>query len=146
MAAKNLVVTNQAKADLMAAHYSSRMVTEESERQPLQLTPLCNLHLDDILVTENVMTRYQRNVNTRKAPGPDGVSPFLLKHRAWEVLKSHTHIFQQCLRFCTWPIAWKEVRVTLVYKKMSKLDPSNYHSISLSSIVSKKWSGSLLSS
>ena len=46
MAARDLVVMNQAKADLMAAHLGSKMAAEEAERQPPHLIPLCNLPLD----------------------------------------------------------------------------------------------------
>ena len=121
----------------MAAHFSSKMATKEPKRQPLYLIPLCNLPLDNILITEDVVARYLRNVNTRKAPEPDGMSPFLLKHCAWERSKILTHIFQQCLNSHTWPTAWKETRVTPVHKKRSKPDPSNYRPISLFFVVDK---------
>ena len=65
-AAGDLVVTNQAKVDLMDAHFSSKMATEEPERQPPHLTPLCNLPLDDIVVAADVMVRYLRIINSRK--------------------------------------------------------------------------------
>ena len=77
------------------------------------------------------------DVDTKKAPGPDGVSPFLLKRCAGELSKPLTHIFQQCLSSSTWPTAWKEARVTPVHKKKDKGDPSNYRPISLLSVLSK---------
>ena len=112
---------DQAKADLMTAYFSSKMATEESERQPSHLTPLCNLPLDDIVVIEDVVARYLSNVNTRKAPGPDRVSSFLLKHCTWELSLPLTHIFQQCLKSCTWPTAWKEDCIMHVHKKKEQI-------------------------
>ena len=53
------------------------------------------------------------------------------------VEKPLTHIFQQCLSSRTWPTAWKEARVPNVHKKRNRSDPSNYHPISLLSVVSK---------
>ena len=84
IAARNLVIKNQAKADLITAHFNFKMATEEPERQPPYLNPLYNLPLDNIVVAEDVVARYLCTITTRKAPGPDGVSPFLLKHCAWE--------------------------------------------------------------
>ena len=126
---------DQAKADLMAAHFSSKMATKEPKRQPLYLIPLCNLPLDNILITEDVVARYLRNVNTRKAPGPDGVRSFPLKHCACELSKPHTHIFQHCVRSRIWFTAWKETRVTPVHKKRASLiqpitAPSRYFLLS----------------
>ena len=39
-AAEGLAVTNQARADLLAEHFSGKMTTEEPNRQPLRLIPL----------------------------------------------------------------------------------------------------------
>ena len=135
--AGSLAVTNQAKADLLAEHFSSKMTTEEPNREPPHLLPLCDTRLDSLVVRENIVARLLRDLNTRKAPGPDGVSPFLLKRCAGELSNPLTRIFQQCLNSSTWPSAWKEARVTPVHKKKDKGDPSNYRPISLLSVVSK---------
>ncbi|MPC94762.1 putative RNA-directed DNA polymerase from transposon X-element [Portunus trituberculatus] len=87
--------------------------------------------------SEAAVTKLLRSTDTRKAPGHDDVSPFLLKHCAEELTKPLTHIFRQCLQTSTWPAAWKEARVTSVNKKKDKGDPANYHPISLLSAVSK---------
>lgn len=41
-AASRLLVTNQAKADLFTAHFSSKMASDEPERQP-PASPACAL-------------------------------------------------------------------------------------------------------
>ena len=132
-----LAVTNQDKADLLAAHFSSKMTTEEPDRQTPHLIPLCDQVLERLVVDEGTVSRLLRTINTRKAPGPDGVSPYLLKHCAGELSKPLTLIFRQCLSSCIWPTAWKEARVTPVHKKRDKNDPTNYRPISLLSVVSK---------
>ena len=136
-AAGNLVVANQDKAELLATHFSSKMTTEEPNRQPPHLPRLCDQMLDLLTVNEDAVARHLRGVSTRKAPGPDNISPFLLKHCAEELTLPLTRIFQQCLHTSTWPTAWKEARVTPVYKKKDKGDPANYRPISLLSAVSK---------
>ena len=133
----NLAVANQAKAELLAAHFSGKMTTEEPDRQPPQLTRLCDHTLDHLMISEDTVVKLLRSTNTRKAPGPDNISPFLLKHCAEELTKPLTHIFRQCLQTSIWPTAWKEARVTPVHKKKDKGDPTNYRPISLLSTVSK---------
>ena len=131
------VVKNTQKADLLATHFSQKMSTLDPERQPPRLPRLCPSTLDSPEVTENTVFHLLRTVNTKKAPGPDGVSPFLLKHCAEEIAAPLTHIFQQCLQTGTWPTQWKEARVTPVHKKRERTDPANYRPISLLSVVSK---------
>ena len=131
------VATNQAKAELLAAHFSSKMATEEPEKLPPNLARLCHADLDSIVVSESAVLRHLRSVQTKKAPGQDGISPFLLKRCAEELAQPLSRLFQQCLSTSTWPAAWKEARVTPVHKKKEKTDPSNYRPISLLSVVSK---------
>ena len=128
---------NQEKADLLAAHFSNKMTVEEPDRQPPYLPRLGNLVLDSLEVTEGNVAKHLRDINTRKAPGPDNISPFLLKHCAEELSRPLTCIFRQCLSTGTWPSLWKEARVTPVFKKKDKADPTNYRPISLLSVVSK---------
>ncbi|XP_045112274.1 uncharacterized protein LOC123505177 [Portunus trituberculatus] len=116
-ASGNLAVANQDKAELLAAHFSGKMTTEEPDSQPPQLTRLCDVTLDHLQLSEAAVTKLLRSTDTRKAPGPDDVSPFLMKHCAEELTKPLTHIFRQCLQTSTWPAAWKEARVTPVHTK-----------------------------
>ena len=97
------VVKNKEKADLLATHFSQKMITEEPERQLPRLPRLCLATLDSLVVTEDTVVRLLCTVNTRKAPEPDGVSPFLLKHCAEELAGPLTHILQQCLQTGIWP-------------------------------------------
>ena len=146
-AAGDLVVTNQTRADLMAAHFSSKVATEEPERQPPHLTLLCNLPLDDIVVTKDVVAWYLCYVNTRKAPGLDGVSPFLLKHCAWELSKSLSLIFSSSASVLVHgPLHGRRPASRMYTKKGTGRThpitaPSRYYLLS-----AKHWNGSLLTS
>ncbi|KAG0710332.1 hypothetical protein GWK47_023035 [Chionoecetes opilio] len=107
------------------------MRTQDPERHPPRLARLCHLGLDSPVVTEDSMARLLRTVNIEKAPGSDGVSPFLLKYCTEELTRPLTRIFQQCLQTGAWPSLWKEARVTPVHKKKETTDPANYRLISL---------------
>ena len=78
-----------------------------------------------------------KGVNVRKASGPDGVGPHLLRPFAVELTTPLVFIFGQRLVTRVWLFQWKEARVTLVHKKKEKSNPSDYHPISLLSVVSK---------
>ena len=132
-----LAVTSQEKADLLAQMFSGKMRTPEPDRQPPPLPRLAASNLETVLITEDTVRRYLRGVNVRKAPGPDGVSPHLLKHCADELTTPLTNIFQRCLATRTWPSQWKEARVTPVHKKKKRSEPKNYRPISLLSVLSK---------
>lgn len=91
---------------------------------------MCPLTLDNLVVAEGAKRRHLLGVHIKKLPGPDGVSSFLLKYWAEELSRPLSLIFQQCLSTSTWPTAWKDARVTSVYKKKDKVDPTNYRPIS----------------
>ncbi|XP_045105469.1 uncharacterized protein LOC123500981 [Portunus trituberculatus] len=91
----------------------------------------------NVVITEDDVGRLLRGVNTRKAPGPDGLSPHILKNCATELTTPLTLIFRQCLQTGEWPSLWKEARITPVHKKRSRAEPGNYRPISLLSVVSK---------
>ncbi|KAK8395471.1 hypothetical protein O3P69_006263 [Scylla paramamosain] len=86
----NLVVANQDKAELLAAHFSSRGA------RPAAPTPHPSKRPDP-------GSRHLSSVNTRKSPGSDNVSPFLLKHCVEELTRPFTRIFRQRLHNSTWP-------------------------------------------
>ena len=76
------------------------------------------------------------NCNPYKLPGPDCIHPYALKATTNEVSPMLTHIFQQSLDSDAVPTQWKDWKhayVLLVFKKSSKIDPKNYHPISLMS-------------
>ena len=79
-----------------------------------------------------------KNMKTRKAPGPDGITGEMLKHlgtcsRA-VLLKSLNHSWMKGAV----PTAWKEAVITPVQKKCKgKKNPRSYRPISLLSCVGK---------
>ena len=133
----DLAITSREKADLLACHFSQKMTTQEPDRQPPILPPLTASRLGSVIVSEDAVRRHLRGVNTKKAPGPDGVSPHLLRRCSDELTSPLTQIFRQCLQTGEWPAQWKEARVTPVHKKKSRSEPGNYRPISLLSIISK---------
>ncbi len=71
------------------------------------------------------------------APGPDGLSPFILKELSTEICFPLSVIFQRSLNEGLVPSDWKLANVTPIFKKGSKFEPGNYRPVSLTSILCK---------
>ena len=76
-------------------------------------------------------------LDSSKAPGPDNISPKLLKLIPEEASRCLKLIFETSLRKSEVPQDWKKAIVTPVYKKGAKSDPKNYRPVSLTSIPCK---------
>ena len=72
-----------------------------------------------------------------KSPVLDGLHPHLLKSCAQALAKPLSLIFRCSYETTTLPTDWKLAHISAVFKKGSKSDPSNYRSISLTSVPCK---------
>ena len=89
-----------------------------------------NYHENDVALAIDKM-------NVNKSPGPDQISPRILKEAKNEIVKPLTILFNLSLRTGIVPNDWKLANVTPIFKKGCKSQPGNYRPISLTSIVCK---------
>ena len=66
-----------------------------------------------------------RNINRKKASGPDGISCWVLKEAAEEIAPFLRFIFNQSLTTGEVPGDWKCANMTPVFKKGSKKEACN---------------------
>jgi hypothetical protein len=78
-----------------------------------------------------------KNLKQGAAPGPDGISPKMLKELRFELVNSLCNLFQKSLDQTKVPSDWKKATVTPIYKKGPKNNPANYRPVSLTSIPCK---------
>jgi hypothetical protein len=78
-----------------------------------------------------------KNLRADSAPGPDGISPRVLKELKVEVSISLSIIFNKSLTETVVPADWKLGNVTPIYKKSPKGNPGNYCPVSLTSVPCK---------
>ena len=76
-------------------------------------------------------------LNNRKSPGPDNLSPKILKACEPELRKPLTDIFNYSFETATYPSKLKIAKVLALYKKNSMFLPENYRPISLLSCLDK---------
>ena len=78
-----------------------------------------------------------RNLKTRKAPGPDGITPRILKELANELEPALTLLYQTSIDSGIVPQDWRTAHVSPIFKKGERYKPANYRPISLTSIPGK---------
>ena len=72
-----------------------------------------------------------------KATGLDNIQARLLKMASPAISDSLAYIFNMSLALGKFPDAWKNARVSAIYKKGPRVDPGNYRPISILPVVSK---------
>ena len=93
--------------------------------------------ISDIKVSMVGVLKMLRNLNVKKAGGPDHLSCRLLKELAEELAPIYADIFQCSLDTGVLPSVWKTANVVPVYKKGPVSEAENYRPISLTCIPCK---------
>jgi len=78
-----------------------------------------------------------KKLRKEAAPGPDEITPGLLKMLEEEVLLPLEIIFNKSLTTAQVPSEWRTANVTPIFKKGTKGDPGNYRPVSLTSVPCK---------
>ena len=107
------------KAELLNDFFSGNLDTlpEVTDKEVLS-------ELDNIVISESEVLKHLKELDASKAMGPDNMKPLTL-------------IFQKSVSSGIVPSAWKEARITPIFKKGNKTEPSNYRPVNLTSIVCK---------
>jgi hypothetical protein len=87
--------------------------------------------IEDIPLPKEEIEKELRSLKNRKSPGPDGISNEMLKYGGTEFTLHLTQLFQQNLKLCKAPKAWKESIIIPLFKKGSKTNPDNCRRITL---------------
>ena len=88
-------------------------------------------------ITEEFVHGQLKQLRTNKAIGLDNISARLLKDSASVTSKSLTKLFNQSLVTYTFPSLWKFGKVSALFKKGDRFDPSNYRPITVLPTLSK---------
>ncbi|KAK3538464.1 hypothetical protein QTP86_003682 [Hemibagrus guttatus] len=119
------------------AHLSPTQLHTSATPHPPPLTPLT--------IKEEEVNRLFKRLNTRKATGPDSVSPSLLKHCANQLSPVFTDIFNTSLETCHVPACFKTSAIVPVPKKTKITGLNDYRPVALTSVVMKSFERLVLS-
>ena len=97
----------------------------------------CDPIQDRIIVNRNAVTTSFKKLNRKKASGPDGISPFILKTFSDELTVAWNPLFQLSVDTCTIPTIWKTSVVIPVPKKPCPQHHRDYRPVALTSVVMK---------
>lgn len=138
-----LVTDSQGQAEILNRQFQSAF-SEPFPCTPEDFESRTGLSLDpegptcsNITITEEGVRKLLRNLNPRKASGPDGISPKILKALADELTPALTLLYQSSLTSGTVPCDWRTANVTPIFKKGERYRAENYRPISLTSIPGK---------
>jgi len=129
--------SNREKANLLGSLFSRKMTVPDANRTPPEIPSICHEQLPGLQICCVRTKEILQNLNTKKAPGSDDISPQTLRWCAAELSQPLSSIFQSCIEESCWPTIWKEARVIPLHKKQSKTNPDNYRPISLLPCISK---------
>ena len=109
--------------------------TNESGFDPGQV--LAEGELESIEVDKEELEKLMRNLNGRKAMGPDGISGQVLKECHKQLLEPMYDIITSTILTGKVPKEWKRADITPIFKSGDKQVPLNYRPVSLTSVVCK---------
>ena len=126
-------------ANILNTFFHSVFNPKDSESfttPPLPLTST-TAELSSIQLTEIEVVGVLRNLNSRKACGPDNIPNRLLIELADVIAPSLCDVFNMSLALGVVPLQWKMANITPVHKREDPMLATNYRPISLLCTLSK---------
>ncbi len=112
--------------------FFNRLIAASLPANPIFPNPVLQISEEDV---RQVFRRNKR----RKAPGPDGVTPYCLKTCADQLAPIFTQIFNISLELCEVPSSFKRSTIIPVPKKPKITGFNDYRPVALTSVVMKSF-------
>ena len=93
--------------------------------------------MDDIVVSNEGVTKLLKGLNSSKALGPDELHPRVLKELATELGAVFAHFFQKSLDTGEIPKEWSLANICPLYKKGDRALACNYRPVSMTCVPCK---------
>ena len=129
-------VSSTSKAELFAQTFAKNSTLADEGLVPPSPPP-SDYIMPVIKILRNDVFFALSGLDPRKAYGPDGVPPIVLKNCASVLAPCLVKLFRLCLSTSTFPSCWKFAHIQPVPKKGDRSNPSNYRPIALTSCLSK---------
>ena len=125
------------KANLLNDFFSSVFTREDLTNMPEFERRKVTFEMENLTITENMVTKKLKGLNPNKAGGMDGISPRVLIETADTMNTPVTLLLNKTLTEGQLPQRWKDAMVTPLFKKGKKSAPGNYRPVSLTSVLCK---------
>ena len=137
-----LVESDSEIADKLNSFFSSVFTRDEIDCDlNLQCVKEGIVKLEDIEISPSAVKKKLDKLKPFSAPGPDGLSPYLLKELSNELSLPLSIVFQKSLSENSVPTDWKVANITPIFKKGSKFECGNYRPVSLTSVICRVMEG-----
>lgn len=124
-------------ADTLNDHFASVFQVESGSLPVFTPNYSINHSLSSITFTESEVGDKLAELDRTKSIGVDNIHPHVLSECAREFARPLTLLYALSLRQSKLPSVWKRANVTPIFKKGSRVEPTNYRPISLTSVVCK---------
>ena len=132
-----LIVEGTEIANALNNQFKSVFISDSNSSAPPDFVKRTKESLSNISFTQEKVLKYLNTLQAEKAQGNDKINPFVILKCTKTLAYPISIIFQRSFDQGELPNAWLEANVTPLFKKGSRLDPSNYRPISLTSILCK---------
>ena len=127
---------SKSKASILNQQFSSVFTREPTGNLP-DKGPSSHPCMSSFTVMEPGVRKLLQNLNCHKAAGPDKIPTRFLHLAADDLAPILTLLYQFSLDFSEVPRDWRGANVVSIYKKEDTHIPTNYRSVSLTSITCK---------
>ena len=125
----------QDMAEVMNKEFQ-KVFTEEGDFV-LEDGDLAGRGLVEVEVNRESVMKLMENLEVDKAPGPDGVSNWILRECRHQLVDKIQDLLTTSLEQGRVPKDWKRANIVPIYKGGSRENPMNYRPVSLTSVVGK---------
>ncbi|XP_076038458.1 uncharacterized protein LOC143023740 [Oratosquilla oratoria] len=133
----NLTQSDNEAAQTMNEAFNSVFIGEDGAEIPETNPTNQSQEINDVHITAAEVRKKLEALDANKAPGPDGISPTVLKECAEVLSEPLAEIFHSSLTTSDVPEDWRRANITPIHKKGNRSTALNYRPVSLTSVVSK---------
>jgi len=124
-------------AEILNEFFSSVYTREDTTGIPPVAQKRCRKKLRRTWITTEKVKKKIASLRNNSAPGPDGISPKILKNTTDQIAPVLAMIYRKSLARSEVPEEWRQANICPIYKKGSKAKAGNYRPVSLTSVCCK---------